>query len=64
MRKPIFLVAGLATAAAAAAAFFLRKKKPSELWDTASSWGESAASKAEEVAETVAHAGRDAAKKV
>ena len=57
-------------AAAATAAFFLRKKDKSDLWDTASSWGETAADKAGEVAETVVHAAesatnaaRDAAKK-
>jgi len=47
----------VALTAAAAAAFFLGREKASDLWDstrdTASSWGETAAGKAEDVAETV-----------
>ena len=59
MKKFIVLLVA-AIAASAAAAFFLRRKEASEVldsaWDTASSWGDAAADKAEEVAGTVAQA--------
>ncbi len=64
MKKLIFLLA--VAAAVVAAVGFWRRKDASELWDstsdTVTSWGEPAATKAEEVAETAAPAADSAAK--
>ena len=64
MKKLIFLLA--VAGAVAAAVGFWRRKDASDLWDstrdTVTSWGEPAATKAEEVAETAAQAADSAAK--
>lgn len=64
MKKLIFLLT--VAAAVAAAVGFWRRKDASELWDstrdTVTSWGEPAATKAEEVADTAVQAADSATK--